>query len=291
MKFKIIFALIVIFILPLFLVVAAWIATPDVSKLDQCFTTSLYEVKVCPGSSSYVRVQNVSHMAKRAIIVSEDGTFYSHDGFDWFELKQSFLKNLKSFEYQRGGSTITQQLAKNAFLSKEKTIFRKLTEAYTANLIEKKFSKDLIFEKYLNMVEFGPSIFGIKSASQRYFHKPPSRIHLLEAVWLAHLLPNPKVYSRGIQKGVLSEYSEKRVRILLQRLLKYGDIDKAQFEFASSQVQNFPWRELTIESFEISNFDSSEQDKAIEELMQNDDWVTEEEEQQIVEPPSDSEEF
>lgn len=283
MKFKLVFALVAIFVLPLIIVITAWISTPDVSKLDQCFVTSLYEVNVCPGSSSYVRLQNISHLMKRAIIVSEDGTFYSHDGFDWFELKQSFLQNLRSFEYQRGGSTITQQLAKNAFLSKDKTIFRKLTEAYTANLIEKKFSKDLIFEKYLNMIEFGPKIFGIKKASHAYFQKPPSRIHLLEAVWLAHLLPNPKVYSRGIHKGSLSEFSEKRVRILLQRLLKYGDINKTQFEFASSQVPNFPWRDLSIESFEVSEFDTSDQEKALEELMKQDDWVSDEEEEQISE--------
>ena len=263
--------------LALVLLVSGYViwSIPNVSMLDQCFTTSLYKVDICPKNRSYAKIGQISNIAKRAIIVSEDGTFYSHGGFDWFELKQSFLQNLKDMKYQRGGSTITQQLAKNAFLSGEKTIFRKLIEAYTAYRIEKKFSKDLIFERYLNMIEFGPKLYGIKNASQKYFLKPPSRIHLLEAVWLAHLLPNPKVYSRGLANEKLSEFSENRVRILLQRLLKYGDINKAQFEYASEQVPYFPWRHLSVEDFEAPRFDQTDQENAIEELMQSEDWVDE----------------
>jgi monofunctional biosynthetic peptidoglycan transglycosylase len=249
------------------------IYNPDVTQMKGCFTTSLYHVDVCPKKSSYVKLSGISRLAQRAIIVSEDGSFYSHNGFDWFEMKQSFYTNLENMSYTRGGSTITQQVAKNAFLSADKTIFRKLLEAYTTYKIEKTFTKDQILEKYLNMVEFGPNLYGIKNASLRYFHKPPSRIHLLEAVWLAHLLPNPKVYSKTMSRGQLTSFSEKRVRILLQRLLKYGDINKDQFEFAVSRISDFPWQDLSIEDFNAPAFDPSEQQKALDELMNSKDWV------------------
>lgn len=246
---------------------------PDVKKLKNCYTTTLYKVEVCPKKSSYVKLGQVSRFARRAIIVSEDGTFYSHGGFDWFELQESFKTNLKDMKYRRGGSTITQQLAKNAFLSPDKTILRKLLEAYAALELEKNFTKDEIFEKYLNMVEFGPRIYGIKAASQQYFLKPPGRIHLLEAVWLAHLLPNPKVYSRGLKNEKLTKFSETRVKVLLQRLLQYGDITKDQFNFAKSQIPMFPWRHLTVEDFDHPSHQQEDQQKALEELMNSDEWV------------------
>lgn len=271
------------FILSFLLILTAvvYIVAPDVGKLDECFETTLYKVNVCSKSSNYVRLDNVSPLAKRAIIVSEDGTFYSHSGFDWYELRQSLIKNLRNFKYVRGGSTITQQLAKNAFLSSDKTLFRKLLEAFTAHRIEKMYSKDFILEKYLNMVEFGPNIYGIKPASQKYFSKPPSQIHLLEAVWLAHLLPNPKIYSQGIREGQLTPYSRDRVKILLQRLLKYGDISRAQYEFAVSQIHTFPWRHLRPGDFETQGFDPSEQQRALEELMNSDEWIEDREEEEI----------
>ena len=254
----------------------AFFSLPQVEQLKSCYTTHLYKVRVCPGDKNYVKLSQISNITKRAILVSEDGTFYSHEGFDWFELKQSFIKNLKSMEYARGGSTITQQLAKNAFLTSEKSLTRKLLEAYLAKKLEEHFTKDQILEKYLNMVEFGPKLFGIKPASLKYFGKPPSQIHLLEAVWLAHLLPNPKVYSRGMTKGHLSPYSRERVQILLQRLLKYGDITRAQFQFAKSQIDNFPWTFLTQEDFDNAGFDQQDQQRALEELMNSEDWINEE---------------
>ncbi len=268
-------------ILLIFAAIGYFFFIPNVNQLDECFTTSLYKVDICAKNSNYVKLNQISHIAKRAIIVSEDGTFYAHQGFDWYELKQSFLQNLKSGSYRRGGSTITQQLAKNAFLSSEKTIFRKLLEAFTAYKIEKRFSKDVIFEKYLNMIEFGPNIYGIKKASETYFHKSPRRVHMLEAVWLAHLLPNPKVYSRGIRDGKLSQFSKERVQILLQRLLRYGDINQRQYEFAKDRISDFPWMHLSIEDFENIDqptFDPTEQERALEKLMESDDWVEDEEE-------------
>lgn len=248
---------------------------PSVDKLAGCFETSLYQVKVCPGDRHYTPINQISLILKRAIVVSEDGTFYSHSGFDWFELRQSLLKNLRSLRYERGGSTITQQLAKNAFLSKEKSILRKIHEAILAHKIEKRFSKETILEKYLNMVEFGPQIYGIKIASEKYFQKSPARLHLLEAVWLAHVLPNPKVFSRGIKTGSLSDYSQKRLQILLQRLVKYGDINQAQYSFAKDQIASFPWKHLSQEDFENPFINQEGQDDAIQRLMESEDWIEE----------------
>ncbi|NCN41162.1 transglycosylase domain-containing protein [bacterium] len=275
MKKLLIPSLLFIFVGPLFALAWIYFSLPDVKELKSCFTTSLYEVKVCPGTANYVKLSQISNIAKRAILVSEDGTFYSHNGFDWFELKESFLENLKSLEYKRGGSTITQQLAKNAFLNNKKSIFRKLLEAHLAGELERNFTKDELLEKYLNMIEFGPKLYGIKAASNKYFGKSPSQLHLLEAVWLAHLLPNPKVYSRGIKKGQLTPYSKERVQILLQRLVKYGDISRAKYEFAKSQISSFPWSHLSAMDFENVGVDTESQEKALEEIMRGKDWLDE----------------
>ncbi len=184
-----------------------------------------------------------------ALIAAEDTSFYSHKGFDWHEIEASFTKNLQSGKVRRGGSTLTQQLAKNAFLSKEKSYWRKLKEAYLAYAIENRYSKDFILEKYLNVVEFGPGIYGVKSASIHYFQKSASELHPLEAAFLAFLLPNPKSYSRSYSAGQLSPFATKMVKIILQRMAQFGKLSSPAYQTAMVHIGDFPWRGLAIDSF------------------------------------------
>lgn len=238
------------FVLTLVLLVAGLLTLPDVGVLEKCFTTSMYEVRLCPDSKDYVPLKNISPYVLHAVIAAEDGAFYSHKGFDWHEMQESFETNLKRGHLSRGGSTLTQQLAKNAFLSKEKSFWRKIKEAYLAHAIENRYKKDFILEKYLNVVELGPDIYGVKPASLKYFQKSPSELHPLEAAYLAFLLPNPKLYSQSFKKGALTPFASKMITIILKRMNQFGKLSPAAYKTAISNLNNFPWRGLSIDSFE-----------------------------------------
>ena len=117
-------------------IVAMLFTLPDVHQLEKCFTTSMYEVYLCASSENYVKLKQISPYAIHAVIAAEDGGFYSHEGFDWHEMEESLSANLKSGKIQRGGSTLTQQLAKNIFLGKEKSLWRKLKKLPAVHLSE-----------------------------------------------------------------------------------------------------------------------------------------------------------
>jgi monofunctional biosynthetic peptidoglycan transglycosylase len=229
--------------------VGAVMTLPDVGILEKCFTTTMYQVHLCPGGENYVKLNEISPYVLHAVIAAEDGSFYNHKGFDWYEIRQSMEANLTSGNYRRGGSTLTQQLAKNVFLDKEKSILRKIKEAYLAHGIEHRFDKNFILEKYLNVVEFGENIYGIKPAALHYFHKAPSALHPLEAAWLASLLPNPKKYSQSFRAGHLTPFSRKMVLTIVKRMESFGKLSPAGYQTAVASVDAFPWPGLSIASF------------------------------------------
>lgn len=210
---------------------------PNVSVMETCFKTSMFGVDLCPKSSKYAKLSQISPNIKNAVIISEDVGFYSHNGFDTEELKNSFIKNIKKMSFARGGSTISQQLAKNLFLSPEKTPTRKLKEFVLTKRIEDKYSKDFILEKYLNVVEFGKGLYGIKAATEYYFQKPPSMITPLEAAFLAFLLPNPDKYSVSFKKKELTPFAKSRIKDILFKLSHYKKIQNSEYLDAKSQLQ------------------------------------------------------
>lgn len=141
----------------------------------------------------WVNFQSISQDLIHSVIVAEDGTFYEHGGIDWFEIQESIEKNIKEGEVARGASTITQQLAKNLFLSTSRDPVRKLKEFIITMRLEKALSKDRILEIYLNAIEWGDGIFGVEAASEHYFRKHASELSRDEAARLAAVLPNPRM--------------------------------------------------------------------------------------------------
>jgi monofunctional biosynthetic peptidoglycan transglycosylase len=269
---------------------ASLLTLPDVGLLEKCFTTTMYQVHLCPGSNGYVKLKNISPYVLHAVIAAEDGAFYSHKGFDWHEIRASMSANLHSGAYRRGGSTLTQQLAKNAFLDQEKSLWRKLKEAYLANAIENRYGKDFILEKYLNVVEFGKNIYGIKAASLHYFQKSPSELHPLEAAWLAMLLPNPKKYSQSYRKGHLTPYARKMVQIILKRMKAFGKLSPDAYETSLARIDQFPWTAMGMDSFSgtpgyslesdtpasaaaAASADADLDESTLEELLKEDDEI------------------
>ena len=212
--------------------------TPRPTNIKGCLTTEMYHVHLCPSDPSYVRFKDISNNARNAVIVSEDAAFYGHHGFDWDEMKNSFELNVEKGGFARGGSTITQQLAKNLYLSKEKSLLRKAREALITIQIEDQLSKDEILEKYLNVVEFGEGLYGIGNAAQFYFKKPASQLSPAEGAFLAFLLPNPKKYSSSFRKKQLTSFAFKQTSEIVNRLFRFKRISAAEHEAALAQVRN-----------------------------------------------------
>ncbi|SMP11776.1 monofunctional biosynthetic peptidoglycan transglycosylase [Chryseobacterium profundimaris] len=141
----------------------------------------------------YISYDEMGNNVKKAVIASEDQKFFSHDGFDYTAIEKAMKHNEKGKKL-RGGSTISQQTAKNVFLWQGRSWFRKGLEAVYTFIIEKVWSKDIILERYLNSIEMGQGVFGVEAASEYYFGKSSKNLTVSEAAWIAAVLPNPKKY-------------------------------------------------------------------------------------------------
>jgi len=181
---------------------------------------------VGPKNPYYVSWNNISSNVKWAVILSEDSKFYRHHGVDYEALKQAFKKNLEMGRYVRGGSTITQQLAKNLFLTREKTLIRKFKELIIAFIMEMRLTKTRILELYLNLAELGPMVYGVSHASHFYFGKGPSNLNPLESAMLSALLPGPKIYNpyKNLDKV------EVKAKKILKNMFLAGIIDKDTYK-------------------------------------------------------------
>lgn len=150
---------------------------------------------VGPENPFWTPLEVIPENLRNAVLAGEDFSFYSHNGVDWFEVKESVRKNLRLGRFARGASTITQQLAKNLFLSRDKTLKRKIQEVILARRLERTLTKDRILELYLNVVELGEMIYGVGHGSNYHFRKDSTEISLRESALLAAMLPGPKVYN------------------------------------------------------------------------------------------------
>ena len=145
-------------------------------------------------SQRWVSYSRISPTLVRAVLVTEDAAFYSHDGVDLEEIRESMEINWAKGQFIRGGSTITQQLAKNLYLSPSKNPYRKLAELYIARRLEVELNKGRILELYLNLIEWGDGIWGAEEASRAYFGVPASALTAEQAALLAGAIINPRVY-------------------------------------------------------------------------------------------------
>jgi hypothetical protein len=148
------------------------------------------------GTANWASLDEISPWVTNAILASEDIGFYRHHGVDPEAIREALIEDLAAGSIRRGGSTLTQQLAKNLFLDGEQTLSRKLREALFAVELDGSLGKRRVLELYVNVVEWGPGIYGIREASRHYLLKDPSRIHPLEAAFLAALLPSPRRFHR-----------------------------------------------------------------------------------------------
>ncbi len=173
----------------------------------------------------WVPLSKISPHLIRAVILSEDARFYQHHGFDFQAIKLAAEKNLKRKRFAYGGSTITQQLARNLYLSTRKSLWRKFKELIIAYRMENALSKRRILELYLNIAEWGRWVFGAEAASRYYYHKHANQLTLDEAVRLAVILPSPIKHSP--YDG--SKFVERRRRRILYWMYRTGYISKTRY--------------------------------------------------------------
>ncbi len=172
---------------------------------------------------------------KWAVILAEDANFYSHEGFDVKAIKNAIKYDLEKKSLKRGASTITQQTAKNLYLSREKSVTRKLKEIYLAYRMEQELTKGRIIELYLNVVELGPMVYGIGHGAQYYFGKPASELTPRECAFLAAMLPGPRLaYNPYKNLGKVLKRSDMILRLLSQK----GVLGEAEYQAALAESPN-----------------------------------------------------
>jgi monofunctional biosynthetic peptidoglycan transglycosylase len=223
-------------VLIVFAVVVLWLAWevvtfPDVAELKSSppKTTAFMELRKnqlrAQGKSDalewkWVAYGKISPYLRRAVLVAEDNAFYDHEGVDKEAMKEAFERNWKRGKVTHGGSTITQQLAKNLYLSPSRNPLRKVREYFIARSLEKHLPKKRILEIYLNVVEMGERVYGAEAAARHYFKKSASALTTREAALLAGCLPNPRVMNPGNPNKRLRA----RQRMILSRMRRWGYI-------------------------------------------------------------------
>jgi hypothetical protein len=191
-----------------------------------------------PTTELWVPLSEINPAIETGLIVCEDSRFFKHNGFDNKAIRDSILSNLKKGHFVRGASTLSMQLAKNLYLGREKTLSRKLQEAAFTLLLEERLSKEDILELYLNVVEFGPGVYGIRNGAQYYFNSHPGELSLAQAMFLASILPNPKA-KRFAEDGTLKPRWAKHLKYLMRVAHKIKRISDEELEAGTNEELRF----------------------------------------------------
>jgi monofunctional glycosyltransferase len=211
-------ALIALTLLQFWFLVRVWywsVYNPDSTAFMRARLLVLHEEK--PDARlqyTFVPYQRISSHLKRAVIASEDAHFFQHDGFDWDGIRKAYEKNLREGEVVAGGSTITQQLAKNLFLSGDRAIWRKAQEAAITVMIEVIMDKRRILELYLNVIEWGDGVFGAEAAARHHYGTSAAQLGPEQSARLAAMVPSPRRYRPGRNTA----YLERRTATILARM-------------------------------------------------------------------------
>lgn len=180
-----------------------------------------------------VPLARISPYLIQAVLIAEDDKFFEHEGFDWVSMRQALETNIAKKRVRRGGSTITQQLAKNLFLKPSQNIVRKLREAAIAVKLERELNKKRILELYLNLIEWGDNIYGAEAAARSWFSCPAAALTLSQAIRLASILPNPHRFSA---LDTASTRLNRKRRILAARMLRRRWIQQETYEQALAEM-------------------------------------------------------
>ena len=224
-------------------------------------------ILVGAANPNYTPLNQISPYLRKSVLTTEDPSFFSHKGFINEAFKQSIVKNIRTKKFARGGSTISMQLIKNAFLTREKTLSRKLEEILLVYIMENNriVSKERMLEVYFNIIEWGPNVYGIGEASTFYFEKNPSELTLNECLYLANIIPSPKKFMYQFNsEGNLKSFAINRDRLLKNIMMRRGIIvpDDTLYQMpiqvrgaAKSFIKTKVLDTIKIDSTSIEEFD------------------------------------
>jgi len=200
---------------------------------------TVFEMSTGPGTPSWTSLIGVSPFVVHSIVGHEDAGFFGHHGFAVYAIRDALKRNLREGRYVVGASTITMQLAKNLFLHREKTLARKVQEVLLTWWLESALSKAEILELYLNIIEYGPGVYGITQASQHYFGRHPRELTPAESAYLACILPNPKGLQASYDQGSLTSAMRNRLTRFLRHLNERGRIDETALAYGLAELETF----------------------------------------------------
>jgi hypothetical protein len=196
------------------------------------------ERRTGPATPGWTSLREISPYLVHAVLVHEDAAFFEHQGFATVAIRDALVRDLEAGRFVRGASTISMQLARNLGLDREKHLARKLREVLLAWWLEKSMEKHEILELYLNVIEFGPNLYGIGSGSQHYFGREPGKISPAEAAFLACILPAPHRYCRQVERRGLSGRLASQMKELLRRMAEARRIDDAALDYGLAEVDS-----------------------------------------------------
>ena len=206
-------------------VAALWISIPDVAPLRSSAPAETAFMRLRKDEAEargkrlriehiWVPLDQISPSLQRGVIVAEDASFYDHHGIDWDGLREALVRDIRQRRFVRGGSTLTQQLAKNLYLSPSRNPIRKIRELLITKRLEDELSKRRIFELYLNSIEWGEGVFGAEAAARRYFGVSAAALTAEQSALLTAIIPNPRKFGPRLQ----SKYVQKRKALILRRI-------------------------------------------------------------------------
>ena len=196
-------------------------------------------IDVSTGSPDFIAITEVPPLFVRTLLVAEDAAFFGHPGIDLTELPRAIAANIARGGTVRGASTITQQLAKNLFLTREKSLQRKLRELSYSFLLESTLGKQRILEIYLNVIEWGPGLYGLRPAARHYFAKDVQALSPREIAFLVSMIPGPVKYQRSIEGGELRRGFETLVNKLLVKMRSVDAISEEEYQAALAETLTF----------------------------------------------------
>jgi hypothetical protein len=191
-------------------------------------------VAIGPKNPHFVPYEKIPRALVRSVLLSEDASFFVHSGFDFESLERNLLAERVEGEVVRGGSSVSQQLAKNLFLTRQKTYARKVREAFLTVALEAAVPKERLLEIYFNFIEWGPDIYGLGEAARHYFDKPAADLSVKEAAFLATIIPSPVKFHMYCVRGAVTEGWNARINVVLDKLHALGDLDDAAYEAAKA---------------------------------------------------------
>ncbi len=199
----------------------------------------VFRMETGPGTSAWTPITEISPFLVHAVLAHEDASFFTHSGFAPWAIRDALVRNLRERRYVLGASTITMQLVKNVFLRREKTLARKVQEVLLTWWIENALTKAQILELYLNVIEYGPSVYGIRSAAGHYFGRSPGELSVAQAAYLAMILPNPPGFHEHYDSNQLPPSFRRRLAGFIGILEHRGRIDAESAAQAREDLEIF----------------------------------------------------